>query len=229
MSGGCRQRAAGQSLAALDSPDSQIDLVRVARSDIAGDLGAFFHIAADDDIGGRRAVAVGLLKAAIAAIEARDHLLAAVSARRFGIDQGLRLAPPFLAFAAVADAAQEMQRPQNFRQPLQVAIIGRRRILRGRLLRRARGLRRRFVCRSMPSMVRRVPTTTPAVAPVIAPELRPRRLGSETKRERNGDAYANGWHGRTIIQTRRNEFDLSQVAAGIFPMMPISIPRLTAA
>src|SRR6516165_12234919 len=114
--------------------------------------------------------------------------------------------------------------PQNFRQPLQVAIIGRLRILRGRLLRRPRGLRRRFVCRSMPSMVRRVPTTTPAVAPVIAPELRPRRPGSETKYERNGDAYANGWHGRTIIQTWRNEFDLSQVPAGIFPMMPINTP-----
>jgi len=74
-------------------------------------LGAFFHIAVDDDVCCRRANAIGLLKAAIAAIEARDHLLAAVSARRFGIDQGPRLAPPFLALAAVADAAQEMQRP----------------------------------------------------------------------------------------------------------------------
>src|SRR5262249_61366664 len=108
----------------------------------------------------------------------------------------LRFASQFLALSIIADAAQKMQRPQNFQQPLQVAIIGRRRILRGRLLRRPRGLRRRFVCRSMPSMVRRAPTTTPAVAPIIAPELRPRRPGSETKRERNGDAYANGWHGR---------------------------------
>src|SRR5262249_2229318 len=80
--------------------------------------------------------------------------------------------------------------------------IGRRRILRGRL-RRPRVLRRRFVYRSTPSMVRRAPTTKPAVAPVIAPELRPRRPRSETKRERNGDAYANGWHGRTLIPTRR--------------------------
>jgi len=46
------------------------------------------------------------------------------------------------------------------------------------------------------SMVRRAPTAAPAVAPVIAPELRPRRRCGETKRERNGDAYANGWHGR---------------------------------
>src|SRR5262250_1315538 len=122
-------------------------------------------------------------KAAIAAIEARDHLLVAVSARRFGIDQGLRLTPPFLAFAAVADAAQEMQRPQNFRQPLQVVIIGRRRILHRRL-RRPGGLRRRFVGRrrrTPHSMVRRAPTATPAVAP----ELRPRRPRGETKSERN--------------------------------------------
>ena len=67
-----------------------IDLVGVARSDIAGDLGAFFQIAADHDLGGRRADVVGLLKAAIAAIEARDHLLVAVSARPFGIDHGMR-------------------------------------------------------------------------------------------------------------------------------------------
>ena len=92
-----------------------IDLVSVARSDIAGDLGAFFHIAVDHDIGGGCADAVSLLKAAIAAIEARDHLLVAGSARRFGVNERLRLGPPFLAFAAVADAAQEMQRPQNFR------------------------------------------------------------------------------------------------------------------
>ena len=170
------------------------DLVPVVPSDIAGNLGAFVHIAADDDVGRWRANAIALLKTAMAAIEARDHLLAAVSARRFGIDQGLRLAPPFLAFAAVADAAQEMQRPQNFRQPLQVVIIGQRRILHG-----LRGLRRRFVGRMLRrphSMVPRPPTATPAVAPVIvrviAPELCPRRPRGETKRERNGDAYANG-------------------------------------
>ena len=72
----------------MDSPDSQSDLIRVARSDIAGDPGAFFHIAADDDVGRRRATAIAS-KTGIAAIEARDHVLAAVSARRFGIDQGL--------------------------------------------------------------------------------------------------------------------------------------------
>src|SRR6516164_1432066 len=184
----------------------QLDSVRVVRSDIAGDLGAFFHIAGADGVGHRRATVIGLFKTAIAAIEARDQLFAAVSLRRFGIDQGLRLAPPFLALAAVADAAQEMQRPQNFRQPLQIAIIGHRRILHGllwrprglRLLWRLRGPRPRFVCRSTHSMVRRA--RTPAVAPVIvgviAPELGPRRPRSKTKRERNGDAYANGWHGR---------------------------------
>ena len=57
-------------------------LIRVAGGDVAGDLGAFFQIAMDDNVGGGRAAAVGLLKAAIAAIETRDHLLAARSARR---------------------------------------------------------------------------------------------------------------------------------------------------
>src|SRR6516165_4805378 len=125
---------------------TSIYLIRVARSDIAGDLGAFFQIPANNDIGDRRATAIGLFKTAIAAIEARDHQLMTVSARRFGVDQRLRLAAPFLAFAAVADAAQEMQRPENFRQTLQVAVIGRRLVLHGRLW-RLRGLRRRFGCR----------------------------------------------------------------------------------
>src|SRR6516162_5865711 len=66
---------------------TSIYLIRVARSDIAGDLGAFFQITANNDIGGWRATAIGLFKPAIAAIEARDHQLMAVSARRFGVDQ----------------------------------------------------------------------------------------------------------------------------------------------
>jgi len=143
------------------------------RSEIAGDLGAFFHIAADDEVGRRRATAIAF-KSGIAAIEARDHLLAAVSARRFSIDQGLRLGPPFLAFATVADAAQEMQRPQNFRQPLQVVIIGHWLIRHGRILpgrlRRPRGLRSRFVCRVSPhSMLRRVILNDAHDAQMIVP------------------------------------------------------------
>jgi hypothetical protein len=113
-----------KSLGWRDASQNFYDLVPVVRIDIAGNLGAFFHIAADDDVGRGRANVIGLFKTAIAAIEARDHLLAAVSARRFGIDQGLRLAPPFLAFAAVADAAQKMQCAENFRQSLQVVCFG---------------------------------------------------------------------------------------------------------
>src|SRR5215472_3792596 len=93
-------------------------LIRVASGDVARDLGAFFQIAVDDDIGRGRAIAIGLLKTAIAAIEARDHLLATGSGRRFGVDQRLRLVAPFLALIAVAYAAQEMQRAENFRQAL---------------------------------------------------------------------------------------------------------------
>ena len=88
----------------------QLDSVRVVRSDIAGSWRLLPYS------GGRRCrppacTVIGLFKTAIAAIEARDQLFAAVSLRRFGIDQGPRLAPPFLALSAVADAAQEMQRP----------------------------------------------------------------------------------------------------------------------
>src|SRR5215469_796364 len=106
------------------SSAAQEALIRVAGGDVAGDLGAFFQIAVDNGVGGRRAAAIGLLKTSIAAIETRDHLLAAGSARRFGVDQRLLLRAPFLAFVAVANAAQEMECAEDFRQPLQVAVIG---------------------------------------------------------------------------------------------------------
>ena len=51
--------------------------VRVARRDVARDLGAFFQVAADREIGRGRAGAIGLLEAAVAAVEARDQALAA--------------------------------------------------------------------------------------------------------------------------------------------------------
>ena len=66
---------------------------------------------------------VALLKAAIAAIEACDHLIVAIAGGRFGVDQRLGFGAPFLALARVADAAQEMQRAQNLRQPLQVMVV----------------------------------------------------------------------------------------------------------
>src|SRR5882762_10546755 len=47
--------------------------VGVACGDLAGDLGAFLQIPADDEVGSRRAGAIALLEAAIAAVEARDH------------------------------------------------------------------------------------------------------------------------------------------------------------
>src|SRR6516162_1675770 len=177
-------------------------LIRVAGGDIASDLGAFFQIAADDDIGGGCAVAVGLLKAAIAAVETRHHLLAAGSARRFGVDQRLGLGAPFLAFVVVANAAQEMQRAEDFRQSLQVAIVGGRLILHARLRRRCRRLRRQFG-RGGPrgAPVWRAPPT-PAVAPtVIAPELRLRRRYGETQRERDG------WHDAKFAHRRQHNAD----------------------
>src|SRR5579872_3837307 len=183
-------------------------LVRVAGGDIARDLGAFFQIAVDDDVGGRRAAAIGLLKAAIAAIETCHHLVAAVAARRFGVDQRLRLVAPFLAFIAVANAAQEMERAKDLRQALQVVIIGGGFVLQGRRGRR-RGLRRQFGRgrrdgpRRLP--VWRTPTATaptapaptaPApTAPAIAPELRLRWRGGEPQRERNAGSDARYEHG----------------------------------
>src|SRR5579862_2116120 len=100
--------------------------VGVAGGDLAGDMGALFEVAPDDDAGRRRAAAVALLEAAIAAVEARHHLVVAVARWRFGVDQRLRLGAPFLAFIAAADAAQEMQRAEDFRKPLQIVIVRRR-------------------------------------------------------------------------------------------------------
>ena len=48
-----------------------------------------------------------------------------VSGGRFGINQRLCFGTPFLPLIAVAEAAQEMQRAQNFRKPLQVVIVRR--------------------------------------------------------------------------------------------------------
>src|SRR5580700_6644363 len=99
-------------------------LISVAGGDIAGDMGALFEIALDDDAGRRRAAAVTLLEAAIAAIKARHHLIVAVARGRFGLDQRLRLVAPFLAFVAAANAAQEMQRAEDFGKPRQIVIVG---------------------------------------------------------------------------------------------------------
>ena len=67
-------------------------------------------------------VAVGLLKAVIAAVEAGDHAGAAVAGGGFGIDQRLHLVAPFRPFIGAADAAQIVQRAEDFGQPLQVAV-----------------------------------------------------------------------------------------------------------
>src|SRR6202451_2305418 len=101
-------------------------LVGIAGGDLAGDMGALFEVALDDDAGRRRAAAVALLEATIAAVEARHHLIVAVARGRFGVDQPLRLGAPFRAFVAAANAAQEMQRAEDFRQPLQIMVVRRR-------------------------------------------------------------------------------------------------------
>ena len=43
---------------------------------------------------------------------------------RLGIDQGLHLVAPFLAFIGAAQAAQVMERAQDLRKPRQAAVEG---------------------------------------------------------------------------------------------------------
>src|SRR5690242_22537 len=86
--------------AAARNTDKKVNLkglIRVAGRDIAGNPCAFFKIAADRDVGGRRATAVGLLKTAVTTIEAGDHPLLSLAGRRFGVDQRFHLLAPLLA------------------------------------------------------------------------------------------------------------------------------------
>src|SRR5262245_12860296 len=71
--------------------------VGVARRHLAGDLRTFFQVAANDQVGRRRAGAIALLVAAIAAIEAGDHTHAPLAARGLGVDERLHFVAPFLA------------------------------------------------------------------------------------------------------------------------------------
>src|ERR1700719_230782 len=96
--------------------------LRVACSYVANELGPFLQIAADDQVRRRRTGAVGLLIAAVAPVEACYHPRAALGLRSFGVDQGLHLVAPLLAFIGPADAAQIVQGTENFRKPLEVAI-----------------------------------------------------------------------------------------------------------
>ena len=109
--------------------------IGIAGGDLTGHFGTLGEIAADGEVGGRRAGAIALLKRAIAAVEACDHQIAPLSGRRFGVDERLCLVAPLLAFVGAAYPTQKMQRAENLRKPLQVAIVGS-----GRILRRGSGL-----------------------------------------------------------------------------------------
>src|SRR5262245_42815703 len=104
-------------------------LVRIPRGEVARDLDALVDVAADRDGGCRRAAAIGLLKAVIAAVEGRDHAGAAVAGGRLGVDQRLHLVAPFQPFIVAADTPEIMQRAKDLGEALQVAIEGRCRIL----------------------------------------------------------------------------------------------------
>ena len=168
--------------------------VGVAGRNISGDLGAFFQIAADDDARCRGAGAVALPKPEITAIEALHHLIVPLAARRFGVDQRLRLIAPFLSFVGAADAAQKIQCAKNFGEPLQIRVVRR-----GDLNRRRLGLRRGLRCaretrRPGPG---RLVLLLSSEAERILKDLRGGRpsakAGATAKRERNGDRNAHQW------------------------------------
>src|SRR5215475_5548485 len=98
--------------------------VGVARRHIAGDLGTFLEVAANDQDGRRGAGAIALLVAAIAAIEAGDHTRAPLTARGLGVDEGLHLVAPLLAFIGAADIAQIVQRAEDLGEALEAAVEG---------------------------------------------------------------------------------------------------------
>src|ERR1700757_4382778 len=93
--------------------------VGVARRHLAGDLRAFLEVAANDQVGRRCAGAIALLVAAIATVEARNHTQASLSARGLGVDEGLHLVAPLLAFVGAADVAQIVQRAEDLGEPLE--------------------------------------------------------------------------------------------------------------
>src|SRR5215469_4752388 len=96
--------------------------VGVARRHLAGDFRAFLEVAANDQVGRRCAGAIALLVAAIAAIEARNHTQTSLPARGLGVDEGLHLVAPLLAFVGAADVAQIVQRAQDLGEPLEAAV-----------------------------------------------------------------------------------------------------------
>src|SRR5947209_9534378 len=93
--------------------------VRVTRREIPRNLRAFLDVAADRHRRGRGAASVGLLEAIVAAVEAGDHAGAALARGRFGIDQRLHLAAPFVALVGPADAAQIVQPAEDLSETLQ--------------------------------------------------------------------------------------------------------------
>src|SRR5262249_21087960 len=72
----------------------------------------------------RRAGAIALLVAAIAAIEAGDHTHAPLAARGLGVDERLHFVAPFLAFIGAANIAQIVQRAEDLGEALEAAVEG---------------------------------------------------------------------------------------------------------
>src|SRR5215469_13946996 len=93
---------------------SRWPLVGVACGDVARDSGALVEIAPDRQVGGSRAGAITLLKSPIAAIEARHQPVAPFPTRGLCLDQRLHFVAPGLTLVGTTDAAQMVERTQNF-------------------------------------------------------------------------------------------------------------------
>src|SRR5579859_1552041 len=102
--------------------------IAIARRDFAGDLRALLKVAADGEVGGRRAGAVGLKIGPVAAVEMGDELGAPLPRWRFGVEQRLHLGAPLVALIGAADAAQVLQAAEDLGKPFKARLERRNRL-----------------------------------------------------------------------------------------------------
>src|SRR5205085_12678873 len=144
---GDRRAAAWKKVNALRSAS-------VARRDIAGKSRPFLEEAVNDEVGGRRTIAIGLLVGLIAAVEASNQAVPALGGRLLGFEQALHLAAPAFPFLLAAQGPEIMQRAENFGEAREIALIARRRL--GRFRRGGVGLLR-VLLRGARLRARRIP------------------------------------------------------------------------
>ena len=90
------------------------------------DPGAFLKVSPNGEIGGRGAGCGSSAEGAIAPVKARDYLLLLLLSPGASASIKYCASIRHLAFVGAANAAQEMQRPEDLGASLQVSIIGHR-------------------------------------------------------------------------------------------------------